>query len=560
MRYDDRLDTILRQPMADTGARVAIWQQLVDVLAQGRGKLSPEREDGLYQQIERWRDSIPEDRRRASAASLAGRLVPASLIRYFACDKPAIAAPMLSKAMLEPAEWSAIIPSLPPASRALLRERRDLSPEVAHMLAGFGSGDFALSSEKSATVSAPALRPAKPVRFEPPIETITSGETTIQISELVAKIEAYRQAHPQPPLIGAEAELPLPSLAEEFRFEASVDGILFWVEGAPRGPIIGLSISELADARAAGVDGHAAGAFRQRNKFRDARLLVAGEGPSGGHWLISGDPVFDSESGRFAGYRGVARRPSPDEQAGRSGASVFGPDIRGDSIRQLVHELRTPLNAIRGFAEMIQGQLLGPVASPYREKSGAIIADANLLLQIFDDLDSAAKLESGAAIALTTGMAAPCSAILQAVLLDMRTLAKRRNVSVRVTSDGTECRAAVDPVTVERMMSRLLSATIGMATDEETLAVSLSGTSESILFDMDLPHALHAVAEADLFDPGYGPSGEWPDAPTLGLGFSLRLVANMAVAVKGSLTTGANRLSLRIPSAKLTSQDAAERV
>jgi signal transduction histidine kinase len=61
-----------------------------------------------------------------------------------------------------------------------------------------------------------------------------------------------------------------------------------------------------------------------------------------------------------------------------------------DSLRELVHEIKTPLNAIMGFAEIIEGQYLGPADRGYRERAAEIWRQARLLLTAIDDLDFAA--------------------------------------------------------------------------------------------------------------------------------------------------------------------------
>src|SRR6185436_10674774 len=139
------------------------------------------------------------------------------------------------------------------------------------------------------------------------------------------------------------------------------------------------------------------GGFEKRAPFRDARFAVAGEGPASGDWRISGIPFFDPRTGAFLGYRGTARRPRLDEiaTAAREAApGLFGTQFPAESLRQLIHELRTPLNAIIGFAEMIEGQYLGPAASGYRDNASEIAGQARNLLGAVDDLDTAARLET----------------------------------------------------------------------------------------------------------------------------------------------------------------------
>ena len=60
------------------------------------------------------------------------------------------------------------------------------------------------------------------------------------------------------------------------------------------------------------------------------------------------------------------------------------------------HELRTPLNAIIGFAEMMKMEMLGPIGNPrYHEYAGDILASAQHLLQIIDDLLDMSSIEAG---------------------------------------------------------------------------------------------------------------------------------------------------------------------
>ncbi|MEH3121772.1 MAG: hypothetical protein PGN16_07290 [Sphingomonas phyllosphaerae] len=71
-------------------------------------------------------------------------------------------------------------------------------------------------------------------------------------------------------------------------------------------------------------------------------------------------PMFDQMTGAFTGRRGQARRPRADERAERGLDRERAAGAEG--LRRLVHELRTPTNAIAGFSELIEQQLLGPVA------------------------------------------------------------------------------------------------------------------------------------------------------------------------------------------------------
>ena len=411
MRFDDMLTTVIAQPAGDAGAIASVWLQIVDILAQNcEGFTDDERRVALAR-LEHWRGRVPVERRKLAAQSLANHNVPLDVVTLFASDMPSVAAPLLLDAKLDDVSWCQLIPKLPQSSRALLRERRDLSPLVSKMLAGYGLSDFALPSLNSDALA-----------------DQDANEAVSEIRALVSRIEAFRRERGP---FEARPETAKPVTA--FRFETLPTGIVNWVDGAPRGPIIGIEIASMAEVGEHGVDGHAAGAFKRRTPFRNARMIVPGAGPASGHWLISGLPCFDDASGRFTGYRCTARRPERNEGVGAPLRSLLGPGLPADSIRQLVHELRTPLNAIRGFAEMISGQLLGPVAADYRARAEAIIFDSKRLLALFEDLDAAARLERET-VDNRGALTCDLTQVLQTLADEFRSVTDNRRVHLRLSA------------------------------------------------------------------------------------------------------------------------------
>jgi len=405
---------------------------------------------------------------------------------------------------------------------------------VKHALSAFGPSDFVL--ERGASAEAPAA-------FVPPAEQSDS-----QIRELVARIEAFRrerEAHPPAaPFMPGEH-------VEGFRWETGTDGILLWVEGAPRGPLVGQSLASIAGPGNFGVDGQAAGAFEKRAPFRDARFNVAGNGPAAGDWRISGVPYFDARRGSFLGYRGTARRPRLDEVAHNltRPVGIFGTQFPADSLRQLIHELRTPLNAIIGFAEMIEGQYMGPAATGYRDTAAGIMAQARGLLGAVDDLDTAARLESRRFEAEDSQVDAV--ALLCRLHETYERIAEQRGTRIALAiADGLPP-AMVEPGAAERMFARLLAGTIGLAGEGETINAAMAleprGDATMLRLAIDRPAAIAGVEEAELLDPGYSPDGDWPGAPALGLGFALRLIRNLAEAVGGALVVDDARFALYLP-------------
>lgn len=532
------ITTVLAQPSDRPDRRAAQWRQLVDLLAQHRGAAEGGEIDRAFAFLREHRTDVGESVRRDSARALAGLPVNPDLLLFFSEDDPAIAAPILGGARLTSAEWQQVLPRLGPTARALVRHRRDLTPEVRQALGAFGPSDFVLENQRSAL----------------PVESES------QIRELVARIEAYRR---QKDSDTASAPAGEAESVEGFRWETGTDGIVLWVEGAPRGPLIGQTIASIAMPGQYGVDGQAAGAFEKRAPFRDARFSVAGEGPAAGDWRISGIPYFDPARGSFLGYRGTARRPRLDEVARSTvtpSAGLFGTELPADSLRQLIHELRTPLNAILGFAEMIDGQYMGPASATYRARASDIMTNARGLLSAVDDLDTAARLETSRLDLERT--ASDAVAMLGRLHESYARIAAERGSNINLSIAPDLPLAYVEEPAVERMFARLLAATIGLAHSGETISVKMSEEQRDnhamLCLAVDRPETIEGLAESDLLDPGYSPEGDWPGAPALGLGFALRLVRNLAEASGGALVIGDDIVSLYLPAYLPESQSAGD--
>lgn len=610
LRFDDSLETVLSAEMSSPFGAQSTWRQLVDLIGRGRVGAS----DAAMARLRAIRGDVPPPVRAASARALALATPPVELVAIFAEDELAIAAPVLRAVQLSDAAWRAVLPRLTPAARSILRHRRDLSAEVGRALDTFGSVDFVLaapasnsapttlSTETRPAVEAIAAQDVVPALAETPQPAVELPETiapvspfvsiaavaaglpvvaealrqaerpvapapaaaaspspslspsrtdgTFQISELVARIDAYqrqREAAPtpaQPPEYQPELFAREPYQAEAFRFETDAAGIVRWVEGAARAPVIGLSLDLAAEPGGSRVDGVAAGAFRRRAGFANARLLIGGQSDAAGQWRITGVPVFDRASGRFTGYRGTARRPRADETA-EPARETRNPSA--DALRQLVHELRTPTNAIAGFAEMIEAQMLGPVPAAYRANAAAIRMQTSGLLAAIDDIDMAARIETHA-LDLRSGDV-PVLPMIDRIFADLAPLARLRGATlVRDLSDDALAIMGDDRA-VERLIARLLATLVASGSAGERIGVCASGNDGVVTLLFDRPAALAAYAEETLLTIDAEAEAEREGAPLLGTGFALRLARNLASELRGSLTIGDKALTLRLPAA-----------
>ena len=606
MRFDDSLQTVLSAETTSSLGAGTTWRQLVDLIGRGRAGAS----GPAIQRLRSVRGDVPPPVRAASARALALATPPAALVALFAEDDIAVASPVLRSVTLDADEWIELLPAMSPAARSILRHRRDLPAAVGRALEHFGSVDFVLAApaaepavpdgsdvavaaaapqavapDAPATANAPvaeplqtvppgssfvsiaavaaglpvvaeALRRADQVTAPRPVEAVPmpagpDATGPFPIAELVARIDAYtrrREATPstelQPELFAIE---PVP--ARSFRFETDAGGVVRWVEGVARAALIGLSLDLAATSAGARVDGIAAGAFRRRARFDDARLVVDGQSDAAGQWRISGVPVFDRASGRFTGYRGTARRPRPDEAAEPARAAR---DPAADALRQLVHELRTPTNAIAGFAEMIEQQMLGPVPAAYRAQAAAIRAQTHGLICAIDDIDMAARIETRA-LDLAPGVV-PVAPLFARIAGDLAPLAALHGAELSHAVESASLAILGDDRAVERLVGRIAATLVAATGNGERIGVAATFEDGAVVIAFDRPAALADYGTEALLtiDPEdeVAPADVWGGAPLLGTGFALRLARNLASELRGSLTIDARRLTLRLPAAE----------
>lgn len=536
MRIDDRLETALRQPDDKGPAVSGKWQQLIDLLAQNPRQFDPA---SVAEGLRLARDLSPKvdaSVREACVKSLRGRIRSAPLVLLLSGDAPQVASAAIEGADLSDAEWADIVPDLPTRARAALRGKSNIGPETRRALALYSSADFVLTGDTAEAVVAPAL------------DSADISEAGAHIREILERIERLQQSRdagdaPMLPLEGGDFKA-FPDHINEIRFETNEAGTVTWVEGAPRGSIVGVDIAEPAFGDGPGPDAYGAAAFRQRMPLESARMRLCGAAMVAGDWRINAAPFFDAGSGRFSGYRGILRRPTVAESAQIEASDNVA---NGEQLQQLVHELRTPLGAIIGFAEIIEQQLFGPVTEDYRILARNILNDAQRLLSGFDDLSIAAKIESGHFV--STPGNTDCSWLADRMAERLRGLSDHLGVSLHITHAHPVRPLAIDSELAERIFSRLLSAVIIGCEHGEELGGRFRtepGAQPTDRFILSLPRRLRALDEVELF--GTSAVHDNADvAPLLGLGFSLRLVRNLARNAGGDLRFYNEALILSLP-------------
>ena len=560
VRFDDRLLTVLNQPAADQRDVAVRWRQLVDLVARaGANASSPT----ILQALEAIRADAPaidEKLRAAAARAVAALPLPLELLEYFASAGLAVSSPVLAAATLETEQWQDLLAGADEETRRFVEA---LHPEVSsesmpkriEMLpANLDESTESLISdaepvhhEEDKEVEAGVEPADEPTDLEPelsdeqverqieliaqmverPAEQPAAAVAVPSLRDVVERIERRRRNRS---LMRRGALAPaVQAPSSLFRWECGPGGEISWVDGAPRGSLIGRSIARTLNGEGDRIDREAVRAFTVRAPFRDARFTVAGEGVVSGEWKISGVPAFDPVDGRFRGYRGIAMREQSEVHAPDPTAQALADP---DSLRELVHEIKTPLNAIIGFAEIIEGQYLGPADRRYRERAQEIVQQARLLLLAIDDLDFAAKVHSSPA---GGNRRVNLTELIERITPTLRDLAASHQVDVDAPGFPRGVVAQAQPEIADRLIFRMCSALIQQAAAGERLRLNVERAGDRWRLSMTRPAALSALSEEQLL----GGEDGGPDD-----GFPLRLVRGLAGMAGADVDAPPGRISL----------------
>ena len=510
----------MTQPVADAHDRTVRWRQLVDLLSRPHEELDPALLDAALTMVQSGFRSVTKGVRAATARSIAGRAAEPRLIAIFASDKLEVAAPLLAAAPLDEAGWALVMKSASEEISAFIHTLR---------------GDVGASA-------AAATEPGKPATGEAPQ---LPQEPAPSIGEMVARIEKLKSKREVVP--AGPDEMPSPPPAEReivtgpnlFRWECDASGQIGWVEGAPRGALIGRSLPSEEGAPRALVR-----AFTDRLPFDDTPVNLPTPALEG-EWRLSGIPAFSPSDGRFLGYRGIAVREGTEEAPPQKSA-LPAAMADADTLRETIHEIKTPLNAIIGFAEIIDGQYLGPAHRNYRHRAAEIVSQARMLLAAIEDLDFAARLQ---AQPTEKGVSTDLAEILPLLAEEWGNRAMARDVRLRIVTSLGQLRCALEPELARRLLGRLLGAAVESTPDGEQVDVDVKEGKKALTISVTRPKSTRQLSDTQIMDPAFQVDGAEGASP-LGLGIALRLVRGLALLAAGSLRLTPGEFQLILPIAK----------
>ena len=162
--------------------------------------------------------------------------------------------------------------------------------------------------------------------------------------------------------------------------------------------------------------------------------------------------------------------PVPDPILPRRNGTGGREGAKQSFLAAMSHELRTPLNAVIGFAEIMDGQVLGPIEVPqYRQYVRDILESGRHLLRIIEGVLDISNAEAG-------------ELVLNKREIELRGLIGRamgETLTLRATRDITvdidvpeDLIVQVDPEKISRAIAALISNAIKFSPDGSTVKIA----------------------------------------------------------------------------------------
>jgi PAS domain S-box-containing protein len=150
---------------------------------------------------------------------------------------------------------------------------------------------------------------------------------------------------------------------------------------------------------------------------------------------------------------------------------------KSDFLANMSHELRTPLNAIIGFSEMIEREMLGPVANArYREYAGDIGHSAGHLLSIIQDILDFAKIEATTLQLEEDDV--DLREIVRSCVRFVAARAERAHIPISTNVPDEASRIYVDELRLKQVLLNLLTNAVKFSAAGMPIALTAAGNAQ----------------------------------------------------------------------------------
>jgi len=162
--------------------------------------------------------------------------------------------------------------------------------------------------------------------------------------------------------------------------------------------------------------------------------------------------------------------PAPDPISPRRYGTGGREGAKQSFLAAMSHELRTPLNAIIGFAEIMDGQVLGPIEVPqYRQYVRDILESGRHLLRIIEGVLDISNAEAGELVLHKREV--DLRGLIGRAMGETLTLRATRDISVDVAVPD-DLIVKVDPEKISRAIAALISNAVKFSPDGSAVKIA----------------------------------------------------------------------------------------
>ncbi len=302
--------------------------------------------------------------------------------------------------------------------------------------------------------------------------------------------------------------------------------------------------------------------MRERRPFRNRLFLMEDETGQPHRIHLSATPFFDSQTGRFLGYRGtgtdVTRMLEAEREAVHArekledamealevtndhlrealGKAQSASDAKSDFLALTSHELRTPLNAIIGFAELSRRQL--DAEDPQRLPSylDNILSASGHLVQIIDNLLDTVRIENE-----TVDMnlvETNVGDLVRDTVSMIEVRARKAGIVVAVPQVEKDLAIIADRTSARQILINLLTNAIKFTDEGGSIGLDVESGKEDLLYITiwDTGIGIPVEQQQAVFDRFHRVRSDAFTTTTEGVGIGLHVARNLAQLMGGDIT------------------------
>lgn len=217
-------------------------------------------------------------------------------------------------------------------------------------------------------------------------------------------------------------------------------------------------------------------------------------------------------------------------------------------LQHVSHELKTPLTTVREGAELLAGEVLGPLNKQQIE-AAAILQQSSLRLQrLIEDLLAFSRLPDARSATLSKNRVR-LDQLVEAVVADHKLALRRKNITERMQLEAIVVHA--DEEKLKTAIDNLISNAVKYTPSWGQIRVTLHANAQIIQLDVfDSGTGIASEDRARIFDLFYQGKSQ-PAGPLKGTGLGLGIARECVLAHEGELTIvdddgGHFRLSLPV--------------